>query len=300
MAGSTGPAIRGVVRVLNQNSCGSGSVCGHYNGGSLILTNAHVAGTRIGRRVQIDVESTGERKTATVIRAAYSNQVVADWALLFVENWQEIEPTLLSKKPPTPGESFYTKGFPRCRAHNGTDITQHRILNNGVALWLPDAIGGQSGSGVWSDPPVNLQKMLLTWSWTDRGRSYGAGQLTSEIYKQNRSRQIVGFAKMPGLVELNDYDLAGLDMGGVEDDLEINEGFHGAIESGIQDFPIWAEDVQPPTDPDDPEPTPDKTRDQLAEFFRDLGEMADKYKALFEGSSPTNGGDPGDDDLFGL
>ena len=46
----TGPSIRGVCRILNQNSCGSGSICGiQPSGNALILTNAHVAGTKIGR-----------------------------------------------------------------------------------------------------------------------------------------------------------------------------------------------------------------------------------------------------------
>ena len=254
---TTGPAIRSVCRILNQNSCGSGSICGHHNGGSLVMTNAHVAGTRIGRQVQVDVESLGIRKTATVIRAAYSNQVVADWALLFIENWQEIEPVKLSKNPPPAGESMYTKGFPKCDPHNGTDIAQHRVMSNGVMLWLPDAISGQSGSGVWSDDH-HIARAVLTWSWRDGMRSYGAGQLTAEIYRQNRVQRVVGYSRPEGLVELVDeqeYNLEGVEMNGVTDDPEVNEGFFSApIERGIQDFPIWAEDDStPPPDDDRPD-----------------------------------------------
>lgn len=286
MAGSTGPSIRGVCRIINQNSCGSGSICGHYQGGSLVLTNAHVAGTQVGRKVQVDIESKGIRKEATVIRAAYSNQVSADWALLLIDGYQDIEPTYLSKKSPAPGDSLYTKGFPRCNPHAGTDITQHKTLNNGVILWLPDAIGGQSGSGVWDDA-TNLQMALLTWSWGDGNRSYGAGQLTSEIYRQNRAAQLVGFPKMAGLTELPG-EWADTDRTGADDPV-VTEGFFSApMERGIQDYPIWAEDIvdPPPVDPTDPtEPCDPETRKQLAEYFRLQGELAERFRKQFEGAS---------------
>lgn len=235
---STGPSTRAVVRVINGNSCGSGSICGHWKDGSLVLTNAHVAGSKVNHTVKVQVESLGMKQfTGTVIRAAYSNSVSADWALVHVPGLTEIKPVFLSKSPPDASLSLYTRGFPRCQAHNGTDIKQHKTLNNGVMLWLPDAIGGQSGSGVWSDVD-NFQYALLTWSWGDGRRTYGAGQLTAEIYKQNRDAEIRGYAKMPGLIEL-------------ADGVEVEEGFFSIpMERGIQDFPIWAEDL--PTDPEDP------------------------------------------------
>jgi len=288
MAGSTGPAIRGVCRIINQNSCGSGSVCGHWQGGTLVLTNAHVAGTQIGRTVQVDIESLNIRKPAKVIRAAYSNSVTADWALLHIENWiSPFAPVYLSKKSPAAGESLYTKGFPRCNPHNGTDITQHRTLNNGVLLWLPDAIGGQSGSGVWGDDD-HLQKALLTWSWGDGRQTYGAGQLTSEIYRQNRASQLVGHVKMPGLTELPS-EWVDTERAGAGDPV-VEEGFFSIpLERGIQDFPIWAEDQPDPGPGPGPGPDPDpidpQTRKQLAEFFREQSELADKYRKLFEGAA---------------
>ncbi len=275
-----------------------------------MLTNAHVAGTKIGRTVQVDIESLGIRKPAKVIRAAYSNQVVADWAVLFIEGFQDIAPVYLSKKSPAAGESLYTKGFPRCNAHAGTDITQHRTLNTGVMLWLPDAIGGQSGSGVWNDV-TNLQQALLTWSWGDGRRTYGAGQLTSEIYRQNRSFSLVGHPKMEGLVELNDYDMPE-NMAGVIDDPVCEQGFFtGPVERGIQDLPIWFEDqVTPPVDPDEPtdpgdpaDPTDPETRKRLAEYFREQAELSDKYRKHFEGAAaPVDPVPPGDDagPMFGL
>lgn len=304
---STGPSIRAVCRVINQNSCGSGSICGHWKGGSLVLTNAHVAGTRIGRKVSVEVESLGGRRlTGEVIRAAYSNSVSADWALLFIADFQEVQPVHLSKSPPATGSSLYTKGFPRCRSHNGTDITQYRTLNNGVLLWLPDAIGGQSGSAVWSDSD-NLQRALLTWSMTYNNRRYGAGQLTSEIYRQNRASELRGFPKMGGLVELpHEFDLSDTDRTGL-DDPEVQEGFYSIpMERNIQDFPIWAEDVQPDPDPDDDDGGQDDdtdTKQRAINALRKVRDLADDEIRKFEAdvADPVDPDNPGEHgETFGL
>ena len=301
----TGPSIRAVCRIINRNSCGSGSVCGHSEDGeSYIMTNAHVAGTRIGRVVSVEVESTGQRMAATVVRAAYSNQVIADWALLKTQGgFQQVKPVYLSKQPPS--GSHYTKGFPRCQGHNGTNITTHRIRNNGVWLWTPDAIGGQSGSGVWSDI-LHFMFGLLTWSWTDGGRTYGAGQLTSEIYKQNRSRQIVGYARHPGLVELVDheFDWTGIDREGCDDPV-VEEGFHvGEVsEMGIQDYPIWAEDQIPPDpdpDPDPPAPDDPTWTTHMIEFYRTQEEFFESQRKLLEVDDTTAPGNGGNGGNYGL
>ena len=199
---------------------------------------------------------------------------------------------LLSKSPPASGSSLYTKGFPRCQKHNGTDITQAATLNNGVLLWLPDAIGGQSGSGVWSDAD-NLQRALLTWSMTRGGRRYGAGQLTAEIYKQNRAGELRGFAQMPGLVELpHEFEFDGVDRSGLGDPI-VQEGFFSVpMERGIQDFPIWAEDVVvPPVDPGD-----DSDTKRLAiNALRRVRDLADDEIRSFEAgiSLPIDPANPG-------
>lgn len=300
---ATGPAIRAVCRIINQSFCGSGSICGHYNGGSLIVTNAHVAGTQIGRVVAVEVESLGMRRVSgKVIRAAYSKSVSADWALIHVEGFQQIQPVYLSKSPPAKGESMYTKGFPSCRAHAGTDIAQHQVLSSGVMLWLPDAISGQSGSGVWGDED-HLQKALLTWSMQSGRRWYGAGQLTSEIYKQNRSAELRGYARLPGLVEVpghGDMDLSAIDRSGC-DDPKVEEGFFSVpMERGIQDFPIWAEDLQPSPPPTDPGTD---WRARGVEALRKIRDQADESIREFENvvSQPVDPGDQASiDETFGL
>jgi hypothetical protein len=288
-----------VCNVINQNSCGSGSICGiTESGNSLIMTNAHVAGTTIGRRVKVWVESQNDTIWCRVVRAAYSNNVIADWALLESEQpYAKVDPVFLTKFGPT--GSHYTKGFPRCRQHNGTDITTHRIMASGVWLWLPDAIGGQSGSGVWNDV-TNLQQGLLTWSWTERGVQYGAGQTTSAIWNQNRSRQLVGFVKPEGLVELSQgerFDMSGLDTTDTDDPV-VDEGyFEGPIKraAGIQDYPIWFEDqVEPPTPPDD-RPDAFTMTMWLGHLQRTIDYYTDE-RERFEQMNPPDGGNGGDSD----
>jgi len=281
MAISTGPSIRAVCRIINQNSCGSGSICGIQNGRSLILTNAHVAGTSIGRIVSVEVESTGDKINARVIMAAYSDRTTADWAILeTVEPYSKVEPVKLSKKRPT--GSHYTKGFPRCRAMEPGDITTVSFKPP-VWFWEPDAIGGQSGSGVWSDDD-GFQYGLLTWQWG----SHGAGQMTADIYTQARAQNTVGWAKPDGLIPLTDYDFSGLERG--KDDPVVEPGFFS--QTGIQDLPIWAEDEPtPPIDPDDPNPS--AWRDYMIEYHRRLSEFHDRERTMLEGVNDTNDNGPG-------
>jgi hypothetical protein len=299
---STGPSVRAAVRVVNQSSCGSGSICGHYQGGSLILTNAHVAGTQIGRNVVFDAVVDGQRvrKDARVIQAAYSNRTQTDWAVLMCENWQAIEPVYLSKKVPT--GSHYTQGSPRCVwPQRNTDITTvDQSPNSPLWRWTPNAIGGQSGSGVWSDTD-NLQYGLLTWSWG----GYGAGQMTAWIYKQARTMTTFGLPRVDGLVELPDEsDETNVDRTGADDPV-VGEGFF--TETGITDLPIWAED--------NPggggggggngggggSQEPDSLAEQMISFFRDLEEVAEKHRLILEaGESPGCNDPEPNGKIFGL
>ena len=279
-----GESIRAVVRVLNKNSCGSGSICGIRNGKALIMTNAHVAGTRIGRVVQCDVESTGDRVSARVIMAAYSDRTLSDWAILeTVEPYSAVQPVKLSKKRPT--GSHYTKGFPKCRKHNGTDISTVDMSNTTpLWRWNPNSIGGQSGSGVWADDD-HLQYGVLTWSWGGRG----AGQMTSEIYKQARDRSTVGHPRVDGLVEVStDYDMQEVSLDGVDDDPIIENGFF--METSLTALPIWAEDdiakPKPKPDPEPTDPTTNAIQEKLIEYHREAAEFHEKWYDIFEGVKP--------------
>ena len=281
-----GESIRAVVRVLNRNSCGSGSICGIRNGKTLIMTNAHVAGTRVGRVVQCDIAN-GDRVSARVIMAAYSDKTLSDWAILeTVEPYCEIKPVKLSKKRPT--GSHYTKGFPKCREHNGTDVTTVDLSNKSpLWRWNPNSIGGQSGSGVWSDKD-HLQYGVLTWSWGGKG----AGQMTSEIYKQARKRSTAAHPRVEGLVEVStDYDMQEVSLDGVYDDPIVENGFF--METSLTELPIWAEDDIAKPKPENPDQVPnDVIRNKLIEYHREAAEFHEKWCDIFEGVKPPQNNKP--------
>lgn len=218
------PSERAAVRVRAGNSCGSGSVCGRFEGGSLILTNAHVVGTRVGRTVGIDcvIDGVDRSYDAKVIMAAYSDRTLTDWAVLSCDGLTEIEPVSLSKEKPT--GRHYTRGSPRCVwPLRSTDIVTAEV-SDGSPLWRwrPNSIGGQSGSGVWSYDNHHCYG-LLTWSWG----GLGAGQQTSEIYRQAAERTTAGEPRIDGLEEVWPRS----------PDVIVENGFYA--EQGIDDLPIW-------------------------------------------------------------
>lgn len=234
---ATGPSTRAAVRVSVGNGCGSGSVCGFHNGGSLILSNAHVTGTRVGTVCSIDavVDGQAKRLSGRVIMAAYSDRTLADWSIIHVKDWQEVEPVPLSKETPT--GSHYTRGSPRCIwPQRSTDVRTVDISDRSpLWRWMPNAIGGQSGSGVWSDQD-DKQYGLLTWSWG----GYGAGQQTAVIWKQAREKSTSGPERIPGLIELQ----------GRPTDVIVETGFFS--QAGIDEFDIWGDGQTKPPAVDPP------------------------------------------------
>lgn len=281
------------VRCIAGNSCGTGAVVGRDANGSFILTNAHVVGTRVGREVRVDTQNHGT-KQGRVIMAAYSDRTLSDWAIVYVEGFRDIEPVNLSKKRPT--GSHYTMGCPRCVwPPRNTDIATVDIDDDSpLWRWNPNAIGGQSGSGVWSDTD-NLQYGLLTWSWGGKG----AGQMTAEIYRQARNQTVAGAPRIEGLEELpaQDYSECEFDLEGEPPTVE--NGFFA--QAGITELPIWAEDVKPPTP--DPE-NPDATRQLMVEFCRAQAEFYAEWQTRFmtepERKGPNNGTDSSGGSLFGM
>ena len=234
---------------------------------------------------------------------------------MWVPGLIEIEPVYLTKELPAQGESMYTKGFPKCRAFPGSNIEQVVRLQNGTQLWYPNAISGQSGSGVWGDND-NLQKCLLTWSIRYNGREYGAGQLTNEIWKQNRDFEL-GLRTPRGFARRPDWDYVELTEGDYELDFD-REGLNNPVkeegyfenkelikELSIQSFPIWAEDqivdpVDPvdPEDPTDPQPPHNENwrRRAIADMRRDVETLESRIASYEKQDNPI---DASDDQLIG-
>lgn len=242
------------VRIINGNSCGTGSLCGRDGSSIYILTNAHVASTRIGNRVQCEAlladKSATEKFPAFVVESAYSSRTSTDWALLKadVSFMVGIEPIKLSKTSPD-GDLAATWGCPRCEIPSGQLIETTSL--GSIWYWDPNSIGGQSGSAVVQD---GLQKGLLTWTINGKG----AGQLTETIYNQSARKNTDGPARPDGLVPVGPLLP------------ELEEGYHA--EADIGSFPIWEDSVTPPgtgppTTPGD-SLEPDEKR--LIDFLRDL------------------------------
>ena len=227
-----GPSCRATCRILNNGACGSGTIVGiDSNGYALVLTNAHVAGSKLGKLVKIEVESTGTKLRGRVIMAAYSDKYLADWAILrTTTRFNKVKPVKLNTQRPT--GSHYTKGFPRCKPMPAGNVEMVMLSKRTpLAKWRPNAIGGQSGSGVFNDK-TGYVECLLTWSWS----GYGAGQMTSEMYKQALGRTARGAVRTEGLVEIIDLDCGccGLEA----EKPHVENGFFA--QCNITDLPIWA------------------------------------------------------------
>jgi hypothetical protein len=228
VGGEDGEKIRSwskrAVRIINGNSCGTGSLCGRDDSGIYILTNAHVAGSKIAHTVVCEAllaDGSGtERFSARVIEAAYSSKTSTDWALLKADlkNMKGLTPIKLSTAEPDTSKLTGTWGCPRCEVPSGQLC---RTLQLGsIWLWQPNSIGGQSGSAVVQD---GTQKGLLTWTINGNG----AGQKTSTIYRQSQQHNTDGPARVPGM--MIPASTAGV---------ELLEGYHRET-SSISEYPIW-------------------------------------------------------------
>ena len=273
-----GPSSRSCCKVLFGNSCGSGSLVGIRNGKSLVLTNAHVAGTQVGRVGNCTFPFLNNKVCRSrIIMAAYSDRVMMDWAVLELDEQIALPHVKLSSKAPT--GDHYTAGYPRCQGPRFQRLVTRTFQNNGtVWRWQPNAIGGQSGSGVHSLLD-HLQKGLLTWSWGGDG----AGQTTKSIWLQYSQKAEIGFIRPEGLIELS------------VPNPECENGFFA--EANITTLPIWAEiDVPPPVDPEDPKPNPGIAAELLLSSGRlkqeaaRLEELARMNGAQPEKELPKTGG----------
>lgn len=239
--GSTAnPAVAQQVRVRINNVCGSGSVCGWDGPTAYILTNAHVAGSRIGRQVNIDYQTAqGQQRTiqATIVAAAYSSQNLTDWAILTTTQLPAGWPVWkLSTRAPVDAR-HRTCGSPRCVWPQVCQDVTTVSVNNRTGLWLktPNAVGGMSGSSVHSTRGITHG--IVTWSWGGRC----ASQTTAQIAKQIRDRNTDAEPRPVGIQEVT------------ESRSPTEDGFFA---QAATDFPIWDEDK-----PQEPKPSKDPLRE---------------------------------------
>lgn len=174
------------VRCIAGNSCGSGTICGANSDGAYIVTNAHVAGTALGRQVNVDVvvNGAGVRTSGRTVMAGYSDSRMVDFCIIFVEGLSSQVYMPMLKTEPT-AAPYGTTGSPKCVwPQVKKQFSDARNYGDGLITGLPNAIGGQSGSAIYNSD--GHQIALLTWSMSGRC----AGQKTSKLWQVAQSRNV--------------------------------------------------------------------------------------------------------------
>lgn len=188
------------VRVTTRARCGSGSKIGEKDGNAVILTNAHVAGTQVGKTVTVEHWSelgVYEKGTATIAAAALQSGTSLDWAILFAnDGFLSDAPAIPLSLSERPDERLpaYTSGCPRCEMPS-IHFVRWEDTSSNIYKWSPNAISGRSGSGVFqlSEDGTLDQQSLLTWS---DGR-YGMGQRSVDVWQQVRGDLPATIARVP-------------------------------------------------------------------------------------------------------
>jgi len=274
------------------NSCGSGSFVGIHNGGALILSNAHVTGSRVGSTsdFRFDPAVSAQARKGRIIMAAYSTRVTADWSVSLIPDWvPTIKPAWCSRQRPTGSQRFMTTGSPSCvwplRHQSGLQLLSNN--NAGFAVWNQPAVPGQSGSPVW-DMETLWQQLLLTWR---TGNGNGAGQPLDFIWAQAQNAMLTG-ALLGGEMPEDAEPLSNVHPDAIP-------GFF--CEMSIRSLPIWFEDQKPV----EPEPTPptdpgcELPKSALIESFRKIRDEAAAQIVRLEGAADVPR-DPPAGPTFGL
>jgi len=194
--------INATIRVTVGDDCGSGTIVGRDgNGQTLILTNAHVAGTQKGRRVNVQRwNQLGDtfKGTARIVASGYSSAKQIDFALLACDGdfGKDAKPIPLADRESNGGR-ITTSGCPRCEWPSTQSLKMTRSGKQ-IIEWLPEAIGGRSGSSLL-DYTDNGPRVvgLLTW----RGGGKGIGQTSMMVLAAMRGKLPTSFEAVPRGIE---------------------------------------------------------------------------------------------------
>lgn len=166
------------IRVLNGRSCGTATHIYRDGRYSYWLTNAHVAGTKIGQLVRLeryDTETT--RYDARVVAAAYSRNGTTDVAVLRSEAVSDMAYVRIAADVPAKLRGQHSGGHPKC----SPTVWKHRYPSRRTGQTeysTPNSIGGESGSGI-VDNVRNAIVGLLTWS----ANGYCLAQRSDHIHR---------------------------------------------------------------------------------------------------------------------
>jgi len=260
------------VRVRISGSCGSGFIAGADSSSAYIVTNAHVVGTLIGREVTIDILSGGQMRSmrGRVILSMYHSQRLIDAAVVRVDSLKSARYMPMVREAPSK-RPFGTRGAPRCVWPLVTKPFDQVIISSSSPLirGLPDAIPGQSGSGIY-DADGNAIA-LLAWSWG----GYCAGQQTHWLWKVATERSLLSVPPRPiGLQEVSEGPEEAAYVRPVTEDgifFEASDqcpdsncsvrpltedGIFSLVDSRLAQLPIWFVPGGPKPEPE-PDPCPD-------------------------------------------
>jgi len=194
--------INATVRVTVGGDCGSGTIVGKDgNGQTLILTNAHVAGTQKGRRVNVQRwNQLGDtfKGTARIVASGYSSTKQIDFALLACEGefGKDAKPIPLADRENNGGR-ITTSGCPRCEWPSTQSLKMTRSGKQ-IIEWLPEAISGRSGSSIVDHSDAGPRVVgLLTW----RGGGKGIGQSSMMVLAAMRGKLPTSFEAVPRGIE---------------------------------------------------------------------------------------------------
>lgn len=189
--------VKSQVKITVANTCGSGTVVYQDDDKCLILTNAHVVGTQIGRQVSVwSYFRDGRhesRQTGVVTFAAFRRGQSIDLAVVETQPIPEAVAIPIADNGRCNNARHWTGGSPRCEDTKFSQVFFTRQdSGDSIYYWLPNAIGGQSGSGVLSQEK-NLLTALLTWS----NGTEGMGQSSAVVYDVLTQRRTSMSAPLP-------------------------------------------------------------------------------------------------------
>lgn len=215
------------LRVRVGNTCGSGSIVriNRDLGRMWILSNAHVTGTQIGRVVTLEhVTPNGDVSSVrgTIVAAGYRTGQSVDWSVIEapLTEWATIARPLAA--PGTPHERLVTVGCPRCELPSSRRL--RLVSDRGpVARATPTAIGGQSGSGIFTDTSTIG---LITWT-------NGRETLYQPADALRRTMNPEWFA----LPQQTDWDLPPDAIPACDETQPTSDGWHGMLPVG------WWDDI---------------------------------------------------------
>ena len=196
--------INATCRVTVAGRCGSGTIVGKDAGGAaIILTNAHVAGTRKGRVCNVerwDQLGNRYRGQASIIAAGYGRDAPVDFALLRVNGdfGRDVKPVPIADR--LPKGRVTNHGSPRCEWPSMQTLKM--VKGKGQILkWMPEAISGRSGSSLidYNDSGPRVVG-LLTWG----GQGLGLGQSAPFLLDAIRGRLPKNYEPLPpGVTEVS-------------------------------------------------------------------------------------------------